>query len=289
MLKYAIALKVRRHLLAALIVFTACTSVLQASAAPTCPPSPFRSARTLIIAHASGDWFGPQNSIEMMQRAKAAGADMLDLDVRVTSDGELVASHDDVVGKGKAKRSISASTLAELKKIDLRETWTNNAKIKIASPVHIPTVQEALTAFPKDRFGIEFKTTGGEQAMCTLLRKAKHTGSVYVSSAGDAPIDTFKPLCPEVVTTVTDAMVPLMQAAQQDGTAYCSPVPIGQPPLEQGDFKLTKAGVKWEHQHGLATYTWTADSTELLKYVATLGVDGVYTARPDLARKILPH
>jgi glycerophosphoryl diester phosphodiesterase len=270
----------------AMMVFVSATNpLLQATAATSCPPSPFRSARTLIIAHASGEWFGPPNSIEMMLRAKAVGADQLDLDVRVTKDGELVAAHDDIIGKSKV--SIGSTTLADLKKIDLRETWSNRGKQKIASPVRIPTVAEALAAFPKDRFGLEFKTTGGEQAMCTLLRTTKRTSTVYISSAGDAPIDAFKPLCPEVVTTVTDAMVPLMQSARKSGTPYCSPVPIGQPPLEQGDFKLTKDGVGWEHQHGLAVYTWTADSKELLQYVATLGVDAVYTARPDLARKIL--
>jgi glycerophosphoryl diester phosphodiesterase len=247
-----------------------------------CPPSRFRSGQPVIIAHASGDWFGPANSIEMMGGSLAAGAEVLDLDIRMTADGILVASHDDGIGE----TSIGESTLQKLLTLDLRDTWSNPKQLAFKNPVRIPTVESVFAAFPDKRFSLEFKVTGGEQKLCDLLRENKRTQSVYVSSAGDAAIDNFTPLCPEVVTTVTDAMVPIMQAAQRLGQDWCAPVPIGQPPLNQGDFTLTKAAVDWEHAHGLAVYTWTADDEESLRLVKSLGVDGVYTARPDLARAI---
>ena len=79
-----------------------------------------------------------------------------------------------------------------------------------------------------------------------------------------------------------------MRAARQSGEAWCSPVPIGQPPLSRGStFRLTKESVEWNHAHGLAVFTWTADTEASLRFVATLGVDAVYTARADLAKRIL--
>ena len=135
---------------------------------------------------------------------------------------------------------------------------------------------------------MEFKVTGGERSLCSLLRSTRRTNDVYVSSAGDAAIDAFAPLCPEVTTTVTDAMVPLMRAARQSGAAWCSPVPIGQPPLSRGaTFRLTTESVEWSHAHGLAVFTWTAETEASLRFVASLGVDAVYTARADLAKRIL--
>lgn len=259
------------------------------AAIAACPKSPYRSARTRIIAHASGDWFGPANTIEMLRAAKAAGADAIDLDVRVTEDGHLVASHDDVVKVGSARRSIRTSTLAELRTLDLGDGWAGPKKtfpLK-GKAVRIPTVAEVLAAFPKNLISIEFKVTGGERALCSLLLSTKRTSDVYVSSAGDAALNTFAPLCPEVTTTVTDALVPVMRAARQSGAAWCSPVPIGQPPLSSGStFRLTKESVDWNHAHGLAVFTWTADSEASLRFVAGLGVDAVYTARADLAKKI---
>jgi glycerophosphoryl diester phosphodiesterase len=117
------------------------------------------------------------------------------------------------------------------------------------------------------------------------LRRLDRTKSVYVSSAGDAAVDTFSVLCPEVTTTVTDAMVPILRAVRESKEPWCAPVPIGQPPLNGNN--ITAEGVRWNHEHGLAVYTWTADTEELLRTAIDAGVDGVYTARVDLARRVI--
>ncbi len=281
----------RAFVLGALIAGATTPAVLADDA--KCPPSRYRSARTLIIAHASGDYFGPANSVEMMRQAKAAGADLVDADVRVTKDGVLVASHDDLVkvaATGDRSLSISHSTFAELRTVDLGDSWPGPAKNfpLRAKKVRVPTVAEILGAFPNTRVSLEFKVTGGEAALCSLLRKSGRAADVYVSSAGDAALDRFAPLCPEVTTTVTDAMVPVLQNAQREKLAWCAPVPIGQPPLyRSGQLGLTRDSVVWSQAHGLAVFTWTADDRTSLEYVAKLGVDGVYTARPDLALAIL--
>jgi glycerophosphoryl diester phosphodiesterase len=253
-------------------------------AAPTCPPSRWRSERTLVIAHASGDHFGPPNTVEMLRAARTAGADYVDADVRVTRDGVLVAAHDDVISDGKVKLSISTTSFRDLRKIDLRTTWKRPRNVAgFSQPVRIPSIAELLAAFPSVPVSLEFKVTGGEQSLCDLLRRTQRTTTAYVGSAGDAAVDTFKVLCPEVTTTVTDAMVPIMQRVRESGEAWCAPVPIGQPPLRIG---LTREYVRWNHDHGLAVFTWTADDQATLREVAGLGVDAVYTERPDLAKTI---
>ena len=270
------------------IVTLLCTPGAGAS---ECPRSPFRTNRTAIIAHASGDYFGPPNTIEMMAAAVKAGADFIDVDVRVTSDGVLVAAHDDTIAEPGAKGlSIAKTTYARLREIDLGDLWAGPRKdfpLK-GKHVRVPTIEQILRRFPHRRIGVEFKTTGGESALCAILRRAAATKDVFVSSAGDAAIDRFKPICPEIETTVTDAMVVEFRTAQARNLPWCAPVRISQPPLSFGaTFRLDQANVDWEHAHGLAVYTWTADDLATLKLVAKLGVDGVYTARPDLARKAL--
>ena len=259
-----------------LLLFGGCAS---STVQTVCPQSPFRSPKPLVIAHASGDYLGPANSIEMLQSSLNAGADVLDIDVRVTKDGVLVAGHDDQVGRV----SIRGSTYAELARVDLRNGWRNPLALSIKEPVRIPTVEASLTAFPAQRFSLEFKTTGGEQVLCDLLRSSKRTSSVYVSSAGDAAINTFADLCPEVTTTVTDAMVPVLQAARAEGQKWCSPVPIGQPPIDGVDAE----SVKWSQDHGLAVFSWTADDESSIRTLINAGVDGIYTGRPDLARQLI--
>jgi glycerophosphoryl diester phosphodiesterase len=260
------------------------------SVAASCPPSLYRSTPPLVIAHASSGYFGPPNTIEMLRAAVGAGADVVDADVRLSADGVLVAAHDDDLGEASnGEGSLRAHTFAELRKLDFGWNW-KDPKGKFSrrgKGVTIPTVEEVLKAFPNRRVSLEFKTTGGEATLCNMVRRLDRTKDVYISSAGDAAIDTFKPICPEVTTTVTDAMVPLLRAAQASGEAWCAPVPIGQPPFSRGNSTfISKKSVDWNHAHGLAVYTWTVDAEQDLRVALAAGVDGVYTGRADLARKI---
>jgi glycerophosphoryl diester phosphodiesterase len=261
-----------------------------ANAAPTCPPSRFRSSPPLVIAHASSSYFGPPNTIEMLRAAVRAGADVVDADVRISADGVLVAAHDDALsGSSNGTGFLHAQSFPELRKLDFGWSWKDphGAFSLRGKGVHVPTVEEILKAFPDRRISLEFKVTGGEATLCRLLRRLHRTNDVYISSAGDAAIDAFKPICPEVTTTVTDAMVPLLRAAQASGGAWCAPVPIGQPPFSRGkNTFITKKSVDWNHAHGLAVYTWTLDSEADLRVAFNAGVDAVYTGRADLARKI---
>jgi glycerophosphoryl diester phosphodiesterase len=269
------------------VALAACSSSPESTT--PCPPSPFASKRTLVIAHAGGEGLGPANTIAAMRLSMAAGADVNDADVHITSDGVLVAIHDDSVdattdGTG----LVGDMTFAQLEKLDAGAKFAgpdNNFPFR-GKGVKIPTVEEILTTFPDTLTSLEFKVHGAApKAMCTLLRRLKRTKNVYMSSKTDDMIEEFNPLCPEVVSTVTDAMVPIMRAAQASGRAWCSPVPIGQPPFNKA--RMTAASLQWSHDHGLATYTWTVDNPDDITFLVNLGVDAIYTTRPDVARKIV--
>jgi glycerophosphoryl diester phosphodiesterase len=263
---------------------------IASGAAATCAPSPYRSTPPLVIAHASSGYFGPPNTIEMLRAAVRAGADVVDADIRLSADGVLVAAHDDELsGASNGEGSLRANTFATLRQLDFGWAWKDpRGKLSLRGKgVRIPSIEEVLVAFPNRRVSLEFKVTGGEATLCNLVRRLGRTKDVYISSAGDKAIDTFKPICPGVTTTVTDAMVPILRAAQASGEAWCAPVPIGQPPFSRGNNTfISKKSVDWNHAHGLAVYTWTLDSEQDLRVALAAGVDAVYTGRADLARKI---
>ncbi len=261
------------------------------TAAASCPRSPYQQTKTLVIAHAGGEGLGPANTLEAMRLSRAAGADVNDADMHLTKDGVLVAIHDDTVdattdGTG----LVIDKTLAELQKLDAGSHFTDagGGFPFRGKGVTIPTIEDVLTKFPGVLTSLEFKDNSGPapQVLCDLLRKTGRTSSVYISSDTDPPIEEFKRICPEVTTTVTDAMVPIMLAAQRSGTPWCSPVPIGQPPYS-ADRRPTRESLKWSHDHGLANFTWTIDDPATLRYLASIGMDAVYTRFPDVARKIV--
>src|SRR5436305_5677398 len=59
--------------------------------------SPAMPARPLVLAHRGASRRAPENTIEAFRLARELGADGVELDVRRTSDGVLVLSHDPVI------------------------------------------------------------------------------------------------------------------------------------------------------------------------------------------------
>jgi glycerophosphoryl diester phosphodiesterase len=51
---------------------------------------------TLVVAHRGASAIAPENTIEAFEKAIEVGADMVEFDVRVTTDGVLVAFHDEL-------------------------------------------------------------------------------------------------------------------------------------------------------------------------------------------------
>ena len=101
-----------------------------------------------LVAHRATTHSGrllscPDNSIPAIRKAIEVGADMVELDVRTTSDGELVLMHDETInnttnGKGK----VADLTLEQIKSYDMKRGGTiykdNGQTTKV------PTLEEAL-------------------------------------------------------------------------------------------------------------------------------------------------
>ena len=114
-------------------------------------------SQVLVISH-RGDWrYAPENSVEAVERCIELGVDVVEIDVRLTKDGHLVAMHDNTVdrttnGTGK----VSDLTLAEIKELRLK-----NACGARGSRIQVPTMEEIMLA-AKDKVMINLDKTEGE-------------------------------------------------------------------------------------------------------------------------------
>src|SRR5579872_468204 len=86
--------------------------------------NPWLDRRVLGYAHQGGAREGPSSTLWAMERAVAAGADALELDVHATADGQLVVCHDATVDRTTdGTGAIAALTLAELADLDNAYWW----------------------------------------------------------------------------------------------------------------------------------------------------------------------
>ena len=103
---------------------------------------------TLNIGHRGIPANAPENTVEGSLFAYEQGANVIELDIYLTTDGEVVVMHDGTTGRTCNKDlSVEGSTLAQLKELYVNKGYENSAKYKNC---RIPTLAEYLKAF-KDK------------------------------------------------------------------------------------------------------------------------------------------
>ena len=77
----------------------------------TASPDWTRPDRPYAIAHRGASAYAPDNTLEAFRIASALGAEMWEVDIRISSDGQIIAFHDKILSDG---RKISDISFAEI-------------------------------------------------------------------------------------------------------------------------------------------------------------------------------
>jgi glycerophosphoryl diester phosphodiesterase len=98
----------------------------------------------LIIAHRGDSAARPENTLAAFRQALAVGADLVEMDVQLTKDGQVVVLHDVTVNRTTdGNGSVREMTLAEVKKLEAGYPSRFGPQYK---GERIPTLGEALEA-----------------------------------------------------------------------------------------------------------------------------------------------
>lgn len=252
--------------------------------------------RTLVIAHRGGAGLWPENTLRAFDGAVALGADVLETDVRSTSDGALVLIHDAAVDRTTDGRGpVGAMKLAELKRLDAGFRWTADGGRTFpfrGQGLTVPTLEEALEKFPGVRFNIEPKQESPTLVapLCRLLRERGATTRVVVASFRLSTIEEFRRECPEVATAASPSEATDFLARYKTGVADSMSPPMQAlqvPEHGLGMTVLTRGFVEAAHRRNLAVHAWTVNDEEAMRRIIATGVDGVMTDYPDRLLEVL--
>ena len=119
--------------------------------------SPGSLLSPLIIAHRGDSSEAPENTMEAFRRAVEAGADGIELDVRLTRDREVVVIHDWLIDRTTPGAGpVGTHTLAELKKMDAGSWFDPRFK-----SARVPTLAEVFEGLPASLLvNVEIKVRG---------------------------------------------------------------------------------------------------------------------------------
>ncbi|MBY5340429.1 glycerophosphodiester phosphodiesterase family protein [Rhizobium leguminosarum] len=164
-----------------------------------------------IIAHRGAPLHAPENSRFSLLAAYAAGADVLAIDVRMTSDGELVLAADsDLAQLTGISTVVENSTLAQLKALNLAETFqpAGSADFHYYDPtvpsrrIQIETLVSLLDEGPDDlRLLVTLRPKEGEPktdaarlvtAALEILRRRRATERTILAVTGQAMLNQVR-------------------------------------------------------------------------------------------------
>jgi glycerophosphoryl diester phosphodiesterase len=221
-----------------------------------------------VIAHRGASLQCPENTVAAFRCAAVLGADAAELDVRRTRDGVLVVHHDPVLPQGAVVAHVAHAAL----------------------PAHIPTLTEALDACAGMWVNVEVKNDPSEpdfdvsesiaEATAQLLTARSDPAERWlVSSFSRATIDVVHAVAPHVPTAwlcleVADGVPGELAAA---GHVAVHPWVVA----------LTPRHIEACHEAGLVVNTWTLDDPVRMAELIAVGLDGICTNAPDVARQVV--
>ena len=272
----------------ALVAAILCIVWLQARPADMHPY--FASTDFKVIAHRGGRGLGPENTLAVFHLSLAAGADVLEMDLRTTADGHLVVLHDATVDRTTdGHGAVNAIPLSQLKKLDAGYHWTADAGRSFPfrnQGITVPTLPEVLADVAETPLIMELKEDDPaiSQLLCSELRTYNRTTSVLVASVHSGALEHFRSACPRVATSAEPADAMRFYLLNRIGlTALYSPkeqvllVPLTFKGREVASHKFVVAA----HGRNLNVTVWTVNAGEDMRRLIAAGVDGIITDYPD--------
>jgi len=223
--------------------------------------------RPLLGGHRGNPAHHPENTMRSFRSAIAAGCDLLECDVHLSSDGRLVVIHDHTLERTtNGTGMVRDHTAAELRRFDAGQGE------------HIPLLQEVIElAIGKVGLVIEIKQVpiqypGLEEKLVNMLRQLGAVAECAVVSFHHPSIRLLRDLEPKLQLGVLEGARPidparLMREAGAD---------VFSPHWGAMDPQL----VKDIHSAGGAVGVWTVDDEAAIAWCHYCRPDSIFTNRP---------
>ncbi|MGB9902965.1 glycerophosphodiester phosphodiesterase family protein [Methanothrix sp.] len=222
-----------------------------------------------LIGHRGAPALAPENTLQGIRKAHSCGADMVEMDVRLSSDGVLVLMHDETVDRTtNGSGRIEDLSIQELRCLD-------------AGGEPVPTLREALRL--AEVLGVqpvvEMKEEGLEEIVLEELLGSK----AIVTSFYHTSLLELRELLRErrgaegIRTGIIISSLPV------------NPVDLALDVHADAIFpkRVSPNIFKVAHKRGLKVYPWTVNNPDRASWLLRLGADGLVTDNPCAIRDVL--
>lgn len=236
--------------------------------------------RPVIFAHRGASAYAPENTISSFALAEAVGADAIELDTKLSADGQVVVFHDATLDRTTdGSGPVARRTLAELRALDAGSRFSQAFRGE-----KIPLLQDVLESFGRKTFiAIDLNNystpwDGLVRRVCEVVKQQALQDHVLFSSFLPANLHQAARGLPEVPRAL------LARKGWQGSWARSFGFTFGQyAALHPYVTDVSVQQVKRVHRLKRRIHVWTVNAVEDLRRLAAWGVDGVFTDDPKLA------
>jgi glycerophosphoryl diester phosphodiesterase len=235
-----------------------------------------------VLAHRGLATTAPENSMLAFMEAIALGVSHVETDVHASSDGVAIISHDEtlarVAGRPERVADLTAEALASVP-LGLGQT--------------MPSLAEALDAFPDTRFNIDIKSADAIIPTVQAVRDARARDRVLLTSFSERRRRAAVDLLPGVATS---ASAPRFVAALLAAASGARPLQrlalrgLDALQVPEKTLGLTVSAPRILdafHRLGIEVHVWTVNDVADMRRLLDAGIDGLVTDRADLALEVI--
>ena len=229
-----------------------------------------------IIAHRGASADAPENTLAAMRQAIDYATDWVEIDVQETRDDQVVVFHDsDFMKLANVDLKIWDATMADLESIDI-----GSHKDPAFHAERVPTLAELLTVCKgKTKVVIELKYYGHdkdlEQRVLDIVNGHDMSSDVMYMSLNINAVNKIKQLDPNCRAGL---LLSVLGGKIQDTKADF---------LAVNAMFVNRSFIQRAHASGKEVYVWTINDAVTMSRMIGIGVDGLITDKPDLARRVL--
>lgn len=257
------------------------------------------SSPCLIVAHRGASAELPENTLEAFSKAfHEYQADMIEFDVGYSKDRVPIVIHDATVQRTtNAKGSLQNLTLQALKKLDAGYRFQLPGKKGYpcrGQGIQIPTFEELLTTYPKNKLFVEIKETSESLVhdVMKLIDKYQARTRVIMTSKYHIVFKTMLCDYPDVPRSMSHTELKKVYLGYRSKRGYkmAAGKQIASMPLKAYGLKLdTPEWIRFLKKNGVDVYYWTINNPETARRLVRDGADGIVTDVPNLMRQDLLH
>lgn len=243
-----------------------------------------RIARPVVIAHRGASAHAPENTLAAFRLALEHGADGVELDAKLSADGQVMVIHDQTVdrttsGSGRVREL----TMAQLKKLDAGSYFDSSFARE-----PIPTLEEVFVAVgARTLVNVELTnyaspTDDLPDKVADLVIKFGLQEHILFSTFHPLTLLRIRRRLPQVPTALL--ALPGRGGGLARGWLGRLLSPAYLHPYYTDVSAKMMAG---EKRRSRMVNAWTVNDTEEMRRLFQIGIDGIITDDPRLARRVL--